>query len=141
MNPQQIAQIVRPVAYCYADQPEQYYLGLQNTECPHCGALLWEDEKNSNGKFMQCYKNDAFALALFKEPPSYLKGLYLGRGGEVRQFQACIHRFNAAFAFTSDGCKLDQRLGCSMALRPVSIYGHLYHNIGPLGVAEGATAA
>ncbi len=90
---------------------------------------------------MQCCKNGVFTLAPFDEPPAYLRELFVGRGGEPRQFQECINKFNAAFAFTSIGCKLDDRLACSTGLRPFTIHGHLYHILGPLGVADGATAA
>ncbi len=110
-------------------------------ECPFCKALLWEGEKNSEGEFMQCCKNGAFSLPPFREPPPYLKELFLGNGSEAQHFQECIHKFNAAFAFTPIGCKLDERIAGSTGFRPFSIYGHLYHDIGPLGVAEGATAA
>ncbi len=90
---------------------------------------------------MQCYKNGAFTLAPFKELLAYLKKLFLGRGGEARQFQECIHKFNAAFAFTSFGCKLHERLARSTGPWPFTIFGHLYHDTGPLGVANGATVA
>ncbi len=90
---------------------------------------------------MQCCKNGAFTLAPFTEPPAYLEQLFLGRGGEAREFQESIHKFNAAFAFTSIGCKLDEHLARSTGLQPFNIHGHLYHNIGPSGVADGATAA
>ncbi len=87
---------------------------------------------------MQCCKNSAFTLALFEELPMYLKNLFIGRGGEAKQFQESIYEFNAAFAYTSIGCKFDELLARSTCLRPFTIYGHLYHDIGPLGVADGA---
>jgi hypothetical protein len=55
---------------------------------------------NSNSKSMQCYTHGASCLELYKDLPLDLKVLFFRRDSEVRQFQKCIHKLNATFAFT-----------------------------------------
>ena len=65
------------------------------------------------------------------DPPEPLRRLLTSPEPDAAQFRKNIRRYNATFAFTSLGVKLDDRLKGD-GLRPFQIHGEIYHQIGTL---------
>ena len=65
------------------------------------------------------------------DPPEPLCRLLTSSDPDAAQFRNNIRQYNAAFAFTSLGAKLDDRLKGD-GLRPFQIHGEIYHQIGTL---------
>ena len=69
-------------------------------------------------------------------PPEPLYRLLTSSEPETVQFRKNICQYNAAFAFTSLGVEMDDRL-IGHGYRPFQIHGEIYHQIGTLEPAPG----
>jgi hypothetical protein len=117
-------------------------LGPRDIVCPECGALHWKGEmlKSStlrNPRFGMCCGEGDKILRRVENPPEPLYRLLTSSEPEAVQFRKHIRQYNAAFAFTSLGVEMDDRLTGS-GYRPFQIHGEIYHQIGTLEPAPGS---
>ena len=112
-----------------------------NIECQHCHALHFDAEKLSKStqndkKFGLCCLQGQIKLPLLPSPPQELCDLLYGRSPLSSKFLKDIHSYNAAFAFTSVGVKIDQSVTGGSGPYAFKINGELHHLTGAL-LAEG----
>ncbi|XP_026436150.1 uncharacterized protein LOC113334013 [Papaver somniferum] len=69
-------------------------------------------------------------LPLLREPPRPLRELFEGNDARSTSFRNYIREYNAANAYTSLGCKLDERILKGRGPRPFAIHGELRHLTG-----------
>ena len=87
-------------------------LGPMNIECQHCHALHFDSEKltastRNNKKFGSCCLQGQVKLPDFPAAPRLLNDLLCGISPWSDTFRKNIRQYNAAFAFTSLGVKID----------------------------------
>ena len=116
-------------------------LGPRDIQCPECGALHWKGEMlgsstTRNARFGSCCNEGDKILTRITDPPEPLYRLLTSAEAEAVQFRENIRRYNAAFAFTSLGANLDDRL-TGNGFRPFQIHGEIYHQIGILDPEPG----
>src|ERR1051325_7880693 len=109
--------------------------------CVHCGARFWMDEKDQNSKrtfpsFAVCCAGGKVSLPPLLRPPSYLMNLYTSTGSDADFFRSNIRGYNNLLAFTSFGANVNNEFQ-SKGISNFSIYGQVYHLIGPLIPEEG----
>jgi hypothetical protein len=116
----------------------KHYLGRMDRECKHCKALHWLDERvtykgsKENPQFGLCCNHGKVKLPPPSDPPAELLDLFTESGPAGKEFRDHIRQYNAAFAFTSLGCKVlpdNARRGAPYAFR---ISGELHHQHGAL---------
>jgi hypothetical protein len=111
-------------------------LGPRDIVCPECGALHWKGEmlKSStlrSPRFGMCCSEGDKILSRIMDPSEPLCRPLTYAEPDAIQFRKNIRRYNAAFAFTSLGMKLDDRLKGD-GLRPFQIHGEIHHQFGTL---------
>ena len=78
---------------------------------------------------MSFCKAGAVKTDLLKDPPSFMKGLYEDVTSRGQHFKNNLRRFNAAFAFTSLRCEVNNS---NLTNMPFQIHGQMYHTQGPI---------
>jgi len=126
----------------YQEPPGRHSLGGMTVECQHCHALHWDSEKLttstlSNKKFGQCCLQGQVDLPPFPPPPPTLKSLLSGISPFSDTFRKHIRQYNAAFAFTSLGVKIDHSVTSASGPYAFKINGELHHLSGALLPEEG----
>jgi len=121
----------------YTDPAEQHYLGPMNVICSHCRALHFDSEKLSTStqnvpKFGGCCIQGQVKLPEWEQPPLILKQLLCGVHPLSDTFRKNIRQYNAAFAFTSLGVKVDNSVTRSSGPYSFRIHGGLCHQMGSL---------
>jgi len=111
-------------------------LGSRDIECPECGALHWKAESLSSStkhklQFGMCCGVGDKILTRIIALPEPLGRLLISHEPDAIRFRTKIRQYNAAFAFTSLGVKMDDRL-TGNGFRPFQIHGEIYHQIGTL---------
>lgn len=121
----------------FVDPANRHSLGPMNIECQHCRALHFDGEKLSdstrnNKKFGLCCLQGQIKLDLLPEPPQTLRDLLYGRSLLSPKFRNDIRSYNAAFAFTSVGVKVDESVTRGSGPYSFKIGGELHHLTGSL---------
>lgn len=113
-------------------------------ECPHCGALHWEEERvlRSSGvegpSFGTCCDHGKVALQPLQEPPEPLRRLFAGGDAQAIEFRNHITQYNSALAFTSLGVSDDKSINKHGPNAWVfRIHGNLHHLSGALTAPDG----
>lgn len=112
-------------------------MGPMNIECRHCHALHWDSEKLSSStradkKFGGCCLQGQVMLPPLPPPPMELRHLLYGTSPWAHHFKDRIHQYNAAFAFTSLGVKIDHKITNAPGPYCFRINGELHHLSGAL---------
>ena len=131
-----------PGRKAYQEPLARHSLGGMNVECQHCHALHWDAEKLTestlnNKKFGQCCLQGQVNLPPFPPPPPTLKNLLNGISPFSDTFRKHIRQYNAAFAFTSVGVKIDHTVTSGSGPYAFKINGELHHLSGALLPEEG----
>jgi hypothetical protein len=121
----------------YQELQSLHLLGPLDIMCRNCRAMHFMSEKltkssQRNPKFDVCCLQGQIQLPAFPELPPLLHHLYTGWDEPSRHFRDKIRRYNMAFAFTSLGVKLDQRIIRSTGPYAFKIHGALSHRLGGL---------
>ncbi|RDX46067.1 hypothetical protein OH76DRAFT_1330930, partial [Lentinus brumalis] len=109
-----------------------------NSICTHCGALHFVDERLTKSskrspQYSVCCLQGQISLPLPSLPPQPLRDLLNGADPRSRAFREKIRRYNAAFAFTSSGARLDNtRLAGTEGPYSFMMHGAVYHQMGSL---------
>ena len=108
-----------------------------NIECPQCHALHFISEKLSSStrnqlKFGMCCLTGQINLPPFPPAPRELADLFDGTNPHSLEFKTNICQYNAAFAFTSLGVKVDQSVTRGSGPYSFRISGELHHLSGAL---------
>jgi hypothetical protein len=108
-----------------------------DVECVKCGAMHFMSEKLTKSakrspKFGVCCLQGQIQLPPLPPLPAVLKKLYNGRDANSEHFLDNIRRYNTAFAFTSVGVKLDDRVTHTTGPYAFKIQGALSHRMGGL---------
>jgi hypothetical protein len=116
-------------------------LGPRDIQCPECAAFhwkgdMWGSSTTRTARFGSCCNEGDKILTRIMDPPEPLYRLLTSAAAEAIQFRDNIRRYNAAFAFTSLGVKMDDRL-TGNGFRPFQIHGETYHQIGTLDPEPG----
>ncbi|XP_055961830.1 uncharacterized protein LOC126681473 [Mercurialis annua] len=118
--------------------------GVPDCECPYCGAIFWRSEaikKSINRpqpEFTACCKNGLVSLPLQKKPPQFLDFLLNDNDFvETRKFREGIRIYNAMFAFTSAGGRIDYDINKNPGPYVFRISGQNHHVMGSLLPNEG----
>ena len=124
----------------YAEPNMRFSLGNMNVVCPECGALHFESEKLTSStrnvkKFGLCCLQGKVTPPGLNNPPDQM--LHLLTHVSNASFREKIRQYNAAFAFTSVGVKLDESITRSSGPYAFKIHGALYHRTGALVAEEG----
>jgi hypothetical protein len=115
-----------------------HYLGKMNVTCEHCNALHWLQERvlymgsKYTPKFGLCCDHGHVKLPPTLPPPPELLDLFKDDSSVGKEFRENIRRYNAAFAFVSLGCKLNEGMGRGGGPYSFRVDGELYHMIGSL---------
>ncbi|SAM09603.1 hypothetical protein [Absidia glauca] len=125
---------------------KSFDLGAMDLICAECGAKHWKAElpaqlpakcNPANMFWMSCCKAGAVKVDGVQEPPEFLKTLLEENDAKGRHFRENIRQYNAAFAFTSLRCEVENR---NMSFMPFQIHGEMYHMQGPLMAENDNTA-
>ena len=116
---------------------QRHSLGLMNFQCSHCHALHFFSEKLASSsinqpKFGMCCLTGQIDLPALPPAPRELADLFNGTSPHSLQFKTNIHQYNATFAFTSLGVKVDQSVTASSEPYSFRISGELHHLSGAL---------
>ena len=108
-----------------------------NSVCPNCGALHFASERLSRStmnepQFGMCCLSGQVVLPNFPPAPRELRELFDGTSPYSLDFKTNIRQYNAAFAFTSLGVKVDQSVTAGSGPYSFRISGELYHLSGSL---------
>src|SRR5271156_695035 len=128
----------------YSDPLIRHSLGPMNIECSHCHALHFDSEKlsdsrSNNKKFGGCCLQGQVKLPAFPNPPATLRDLLCGVSPLSKAFKKNIRQYNAAFAFTSLGVKIDSSVtGAPGGPFSFRINGELHHRMGSLLPEDGS---
>jgi hypothetical protein len=106
-------------------------------ECAKCGVMHFMSEKLTKSakrspKFGVCCLQGQIQLPPLPPLPAVLKSLYDGRNANSEHFLENIRRYNTAFAFTSVGVKIDERVTHTTGTYAFKILGALVHRMGGL---------
>ncbi|CAI2195031.1 6021_t:CDS:2, partial [Funneliformis geosporum] len=115
-----------------------------NQLCLHYGAKFWMDEKNQRSTqisptFSVCCVNGKVRLLPLLKLPTYLMNLYTSSESEANSFRKNIRSYNSLLACSSFGANVNDEFQ-SKGVSNFSIYGQVYHIIGPLLSEEGQTS-
>ncbi|KNZ78075.1 hypothetical protein J132_02265 [Termitomyces sp. J132] len=119
-----------------------HYLGPMTVICPHCQALHFDAEKltkstRNNPKFGMCCLQGQVNLPRLQDAPADLLNLLHGHHALSDTFKTSICQYNAAFAFTSLGVKIDHAITNGPGPYSFRINGELHHLTGALLPIEG----
>ena len=134
-DPRDLPRARRP--YVDPQLNETHSLGQMNILCSHCNALHWDCEKLSsstarNPKFGSCCLQGQIQLPPLREPPRVLREMLCGISPQSKAFRKNICQYNAAFAFTSLGVKIDHAVTNAPGPYSFHICGELHHHSGAL---------
>ena len=139
--------LIKDPFFCIARKPvddtlSSIDLGLMNIRCSHCDALHWFEERVSSSRagqpeFQTCCAHGKVMLPALRIPPAPLHRLFTEDSRDAKEFRANIVQYNATFAFTSLGVKVDESVhgGGPPVFR---IHGELKHLSGSLLPEESA---
>src|SRR5271154_6043669 len=121
----------------YQEPMDRHSLGPMAFQCPSCHALHFSCEKlttstRNNLKFGLCCLSGQIQLPAFPPAPRDLKSLFDGTSPHTLEFKTNIRQYNAAFAFTSLGVKVDQRVTAGSGPYSFRVSGELHHLSGAL---------
>jgi len=121
----------------YQEPARRHSLGPMTISCPHCQALHFDVEKLSKSrrndpKFGMCCLTGQINLPPFPAPPLELLHLFDGTSPHTPEFKTNIRRYNAAFAFTSLGAKIDHSVLTGTGPYSFRISGELHHQASAL---------
>ena len=124
----------------------RHSLGHMNDVCPQCGALHFASERLSRStineaKFGMCCLSGQVVLPAFPPAPRELRELFDGTSPYSLDFKTNIRQYNAAFAFTSLGVKVDQTVIAGSGAYSFRISGELHHLSGSLLPVQGDNPA
>ena len=126
---------------------EAWNFGRPTHTCEYCGALHWYEERTQKSrrptqpKFSICCMEGRVQLPLLKPPPPLLQNLLDYRGDNItKAFRRNIRLYNAAFAFTSMGGKVDHEINKHGGPYSFRINGQNYHLLGSLAPLDGRKA-
>ncbi|KAF0304451.1 hypothetical protein FJT64_023748 [Amphibalanus amphitrite] len=105
--------------------------GVRNTVCPHCGALLWREERAT-----LCCSGGKVNIDPLPAPPPLLRELWTGDTLEARTFRQHSRRLNTALSLASMMTR-EVRPADGGYAPSVIIQGRLYHRVGPLQARDG----
>ncbi|XP_043226099.1 uncharacterized protein LOC122383585 [Amphibalanus amphitrite] len=118
-----------------ADMPDEPVArldtGARDTVCPHCGALLWREERAT-----LCCSGGKVNLDPLPAPPPLLRELWTGDTLEARTFRQHSRRLNTALSLASMMTR-EVRPADGGYAPSVIIQGRLYHRVGPLQARDG----
>ena len=108
-----------------------------NVECPQCHALHFDSEKLTKStravpKFGSCCLQGQIRLPPFPPAPATLRDLLCGKSPLSKEFKTNIRQYNTAFAFTSLGVKVDEKVTRATGPYSFRIQGDLHHLSGAL---------
>jgi hypothetical protein len=84
---------------------EPYLIGYLSQKCAFCGALFFEGERNSAGKFSLCCYNGKIKLPHFKILDE-IKSLFTRNDEIGKNFRKNIRQYNNTFSFVSFGANI-----------------------------------
>ena len=121
----------------YREPDRRHSLGPMTISCPLCRALHFDVEKlgkstRNNPKFGMCCLTGQINLPAFPAPPLELRHLFDGTSPHSLEFKTNIRRYNAAFAFTSLGAKIDHSVLNGTGPYSFRISGELHHQASAL---------
>lgn len=123
---------------------EPWNFGRPTCICVSCGALHWYEERTEKSrrpkhpKFSMCCMEGRVQLPLLKQPPTLLNDLLDYHGSSnAKHFRRNIRTYNAAFAFTSMGGKVDKKINKQGGPYVFRINGQTHHLIGSLAPVDG----
>ena len=118
---------------------EPWNFGPPSYVCNHCGAVLWYEERSVKSKrpripkFSLCCMEGKVKLSLLKKTPPLLNELLDPLGGQrSKTFRTQIRSYNAMFAMTSMGGKVDNRVNDGRSPYIFRLNGQTHHRIGTL---------
>ena len=116
---------------------KKHDLGRMEHKCQYCGAFHWLNERLLNSrvtepKFSLCCYLGKVQLPPPSDPPPELLRLFREQSSDAVEFRTNIRQYNAAFAFTSLGTKLNERMLQGGGPYSFRIDGELYHQHGSL---------
>ena len=121
--------------------------GIPEKPCTHCGAINYACFSYQNDpKRFWCCDGGSTVLPVLEDYPDLLKALLtetvptstgrLKRSPRSEAFHSSIRQYNNAFAFTSLGVNLDEKMiRATEGIYTFRIHGALYHRMGPLDPA------
>ncbi|KAL8122773.1 hypothetical protein AgCh_010953 [Apium graveolens] len=123
--------------------PEGYVsLGSPTEFCRKCKVVMWKEERTNKNvkkgvpKFSFCCLDGQIKLPRTPTIPSYLMHLYTDPK-KKNHFMRYIRLYNAMFAFTSMGGKVDHTINCGRAPCVYRLNGQNHHIFGTLIPNEG----
>ncbi|XP_038720003.1 uncharacterized protein LOC120012639 [Tripterygium wilfordii] len=126
-----------------AEDIEYFSVGSPDLVCEYCGAIFWYSERLKSNTarrpmYSVCCRGGKISLPLLKETPALLTELMdCGGLGRSKGFRRHIRVYNAMFAFTSLGSRIDTTLNDSFGPYVFRLGGQNYHRIGSLLPAHG----
>ncbi|XP_050279142.1 uncharacterized protein LOC126720581 [Quercus robur] len=118
---------------------EPWNFGPPSYVCKHCGAVLWYEERSVKSKrpriptFSLCCMEGKVKLPLLRKTPPLLNELLDPLGGQrSKSFRTQIRSYNAMFAMTSMGGKVDNRVNDGRGPYIFRLNGQIHHRIGTL---------
>ncbi|KAL8132621.1 hypothetical protein AgCh_008197 [Apium graveolens] len=117
-------------------------LGPPTETCFKCGAVMWKEERSNKDvtkgtpKFSLCCSQGQIKLPPIPATRTYLIHLYSHRRKSFN-FKRNIRLYNAIFAFTSMGGKVDHSINCGRAPYVYRLNGQNHHIFGLLIPDEG----
>ncbi|XP_074330990.1 uncharacterized protein LOC141668168 isoform X2 [Apium graveolens] len=120
--------------YCSLGPPTEF--------CSKCDVVMWKEKrtnknvKNGTPKFSLCCCQGQIKLPPTPPTPSYLLKLYTDLAIS-NYFRRRIRMYNAMFAFTSMGGKIDYSINCGRAPYVYRLNGQNHHVFGTLIPNEG----
>ena len=123
---------------------EPWNFGKPTQTCESCGAILWYEERNvksrrpSQPKFSLCCSEGLIYLPLLKHAPPVLEELLNYDGPSFVHFHDNRRRYNAMFAMTSMGGKVDRTVNDGNGAYVFRLNGQNHHLIGSLLPVEGS---
>jgi hypothetical protein len=110
---------------------------IPEAKCPKCGASHFYGERlvkssRIHPKYGVCCLSGQIVLDDFKQAPAPLQLLLTDASPEARNFRENIRQYNAAFAFTSTSCTINESLLQGTGVYCFRLHGSLYHMAGSL---------
>ncbi|XP_017233363.2 uncharacterized protein LOC108207426 [Daucus carota subsp. sativus] len=117
-------------------------LGPPNVTCSKCGSLMWNVERNNKSSkgsqptFSLCCRNGQVVLPKEKKAPEPLQSLFTS-DRRSKNFKKNIRVYNAMFAMSSSGGRVDHKINRGGAPYCFKIRGMNLHFMGSLLPLEG----
>lgn len=115
--------------------PEKHYFGKMDNVCRHCGALYFQCETTTRGKFTVCCLDGAVKPEQKEGFPSELKKLFMANKNfenqvlwnEAKNFQENIRNYNNSLAMASMSANIKMPTGGPYCFR---VHKQVYHFVG-----------